>query len=286
MIQILVSFAMLMALHREDTIRLLERIDRGEIEGYVTKASLKQFLDKSEKLRGFKETIEIIRILVDILKQCSNEDKLLKNAQLANDDLDVEAIEQLCAENMNLGAIIAPNPEKFSWTSLPIISVEECLGRLSLEQSLLQYREESNVVNLTEWFKTNLDGGWQPVQELVSPQPRPVFRDTYGRQQERAKLIDLGLELAGNPVVLIITLLEVNEEGASIRAQVYPTGEALTLPPNLKLSVLTETGDVFREVTARSDDEFIKYQFEAQRGDHFGIQVALGEVSFRERFRV
>ncbi len=124
------------------------------------------------------------------------------------------------------------------------------------------------------------------VQELVSPQLRPVFRKTDVQQQERAKLIDLGLELAGHAVVLIITVLEVNEQTASIRAQVYPTGEVLTLPPNLKLSVLTETGEVFKEVTARSDDEFIQYQFEAQRGDYFGIQVALGEVSLKEKFRV
>jgi len=160
----------------------------------------------------------------------------------------------------------------------------------SLEQLINQLPEpevtESDVVNLLDWFKETFAAGWQAVQELVSPQLRPVFRKTDVKQQERAKFIDLGLELAGNAVVLIITVLEVNEQTASIQAQVYPTGEVLTLPPNLKLSVLAETGEVFKEVTARSDDEFIQYQFEAQRGDLFGIQVALGEVSLKEKFRV
>ncbi|NEP54076.1 MAG: DUF1822 family protein, partial [Moorea sp. SIO3C2] len=142
----------------------------------------------------------------------------------------------------------------------------------SLEQLIKQLPEplpelESNVVNLREWFKGNFEVGWQSLSDLLSPQQlRPAFRNTED-QQERAKLIDLfdlGLELAGNPVVLIITIRKIDKETASVRAQIYPKGEALTLPPNLKLSVLTATGDIFTEVTARSNDEFIQYQFDAQ----------------------
>ncbi|NEO63571.1 MAG: DUF1822 family protein [Moorea sp. SIO4G2] len=159
----------------------------------------------------------------------------------------------------------------------------------SLEQLINQLPElESNVVKLLEWFKGTFPVDWQSVSDLLSPQLRPAFRNTE-YQQQRAKpidLFDLGLEIAGNPVVLIITVGKIDKETASVRAQVYPKGEALTLPPNLKLSVLTATGDVFTEVTARSNDEFIQYQFNAQRGDNFGIQVSLGEASVTERFQV
>ncbi|NEP26920.1 DUF1822 family protein [Moorena sp. SIO3I6] len=159
----------------------------------------------------------------------------------------------------------------------------------SLEQLINQLPElESNVVNLVEWFKGNFQVDWQSVSDLLSPQLRPAFRNTE-YQQQRAKpidLFDLGLELAGNPVVLIITVGKIDKETASVRAQVYPNGEALTLPPNLKLSILTATGEVFTEVTARSNDEFIQYQFNAQQGDDFGIKVSLGEASVTERFQV
>ncbi|AOX00226.1 hypothetical protein BJP34_12880 [Moorena producens PAL-8-15-08-1] len=159
----------------------------------------------------------------------------------------------------------------------------------SLEQLINQLPEpESNVVNLREWLKGNFQVGWQSVSDLLSPQLRPAFRNTED-QQQRAKpidLFDLGLELAGNPVVLIITVRKIDTETASVRAQIYPKGEALTLPPNLKLSILTATGEVFTEVTARSNDEFIQYQFNAQQGDDFGIQVSLGEASVTERFQV
>lgn len=156
----------------------------------------------------------------------------------------------------------------------------------SLEQLVNQLPTESEVVNLLDWFREVFEVGWQSVRELISHQLRPAFRDSEIKQQERAKLIDLGLELAGHAVVLIITVREIDEETVSVRAQLYPTGEAMTLPPNLKLSVLTETGEVFKEVTARSDDEFIQYQFEVQREDDFGIQVALGNTSITEKFRV
>ncbi|NEO16148.1 MULTISPECIES: DUF1822 family protein [unclassified Moorena] len=164
----------------------------------------------------------------------------------------------------------------------------------SLEQLINQLPEqlpelESNVVKLLEWLKGNFELGWQSVNDLLSPQQlRPAFRNTE-YQQQRAKpidLFDLGLELAGNPVVLIITVGKIDKETASVRAQVYPRGETLTLPANLKLSVLTATGDIFTEVTARSNDEFIQYQFNAQQGDDFGIQVSLGEASVTERFQV
>lgn len=160
-------------------------------------------------------------------------------------------------------------------------SLEPLINQLPEEEQI-----ESDGVILMDWLKECFEVGWQGVQELVSPQLRPVFRATEVKQQERAKLIDLGLELAGHGVVLIITVREVEPQTVSVRAQVYPTGEAITLPPNLKLSVLTETGAVFKAVTARSDDEFIQYQFKAQQGDCFKIQVALGDVSLTEKFKV
>lgn len=158
----------------------------------------------------------------------------------------------------------------------------------SLERLIDQLPEEkpteSNEANLPAWFRETFEVGWRSVRDVVSPQLRPAFRTTEV-QQERAKLIDLGLELAGRAVALIITIQERDEQTTSVRAQLYPTGEAITLPPNLKMSVLTETGELFKEVTARSADEFIQYQFEAQRGDRFSIQVALGEVSLMEKFQ-
>jgi hypothetical protein len=160
----------------------------------------------------------------------------------------------------------------------------------SLEQFIEQLPEgeetQSDIVYLLDWLKEQYHAGWQAVEELVNPQLIPAFRNLETTKQERAKSIDLGLELDDRRVVLIITIQEKDEKTVQVRSQIYPTGEAMTLPPNLKMSILTDTKAVFKEVTARSNDEFIQYEFDAQRGDSFGIQVALGEVSLTEKFRV
>jgi hypothetical protein len=49
---------------------------------------------------------------------------------------------------------------------------------------------------------------------------------------------------------------------------------------------LTQTGEVFKEVTSRSDDEFIRYKFDANSGDCFSVSVALGSSSITEMFQV
>lgn len=168
-------------------------------------------------------------------------------------------------------------------------SVLEISSLQSLERLIEQFPEaketEIETVKLLAWFQGNFEKGWQVVQELISLKRKPAFRFTSNKQ-ERAKLIDLGIEIAGQPVVLIITIQENNEQDVSIRSQVYPTDQSTTLPPSLKMSVLSETGDVFKEVIARSADEFIQYQFEAQLGDKFGIELALGEARITEHFQL
>ncbi|NEO71768.1 DUF1822 family protein [Moorena sp. SIO3H5] len=290
MMRVLVSLGVLMNLlldrepFLEDTLRLLEIIESGQIEGYVTEKSLHHFLHEATNNKGFKDAIGIVNDILYILKLCPDEYQLLRQAKLSQSE-NFEAIEQLCAETLDLCLIVPEEPEE--WVNLPVLSVKKCLERRSLEEQIL-YPKGSDVLNLWEWFKGNFKVDWQSVSDLLSPQLRPAFRNTED-QQERSKLIDLfdlGLELAGNAVVLIITVRKIDKETASVRAQVYPRGEALTLPPNLKLSVLTATGEVFTEVTARSNDEFIQYQFNAQRGDDFGIQLSLGEACIIERFHL
>lgn len=290
--RVLVSLGVLMNLlldrqpFLEDTLRLLEIIESGEIYGYVTEKSLHHFLHEATNKKGFKNAIGIVNDILCILKLCPYEYQILRQENLSKSE-NFEAIEQLCAETFDLCLIVPEEPEEL-WVSLPVLSVKKCLERRSLEEQLL-YPKGSDVLNLWEWFEGVFEGNWQSVTDLLSPQQlRPAFRKSED-QQQRAKLIDLvdlGLEIAGNPVVLIITVGEIDNETASVRAQIHPRGESLTLPPNLKLSVLTATGDIFTEVTARSNDEFIQYQFNAQRGDNFGIQVSLGEACIIERFHL
>lgn len=142
--------------------------------------------------------------------------------------------------------------------------------------------EPSEAVQLNQWLNHQFEQGWQSINQLIAPRLVGAFMDT---QIKRAKLIDLGVELGGCQVSLMMTIA-ATEQGMNLQASVYPTGEELTLPPNLHLRILTEVGEVFKEVTSRSDDEFIRYRFDAAIGDRLTIQVALGSACISECFQI
>lgn len=151
--------------------------------------------------------------------------------------------------------------------------------------ALSQHQQPSPIpqtIQLSQWLNHRFEQGWQAINELIAPQLVGAFMDT---QIKRAKLVDLGVELSGCQVSLMLTISNT-ETGMNLQASVYPMGESLTLPPNLHLRIMTESGEVFKEVTSRSDDEFIRYRFEASKGDHFTIQVSLGIASVAEAFEV
>jgi hypothetical protein len=139
-----------------------------------------------------------------------------------------------------------------------------------------------NINNLSGWLQNQFGDGWQSAQYLIAPNLLGSF---MGNQVKRAKMMDLGLDLAGHQVILMMVVAQ-SAEKVSIQASLYPTGQATFLPPHLKLVISTANIPVFKEVIAQSDDEFIRYRFEATVGDLFNVQVILGENIIQECFQV
>jgi Protein of unknown function (DUF1822) len=142
--------------------------------------------------------------------------------------------------------------------------------------------EPEAVNHLGQWFENRFEAGWQTIHQAIAPHLIGAF---MVNQVKRAKLLDLTVELLNYQVALMITLGKT-EDSTTVQASLYPTGEQTALPPNLKLSILTQTGEVFKEVTSRSDDEFICYRFDADSGDRFDVRVTLGSSSVTEMFQV
>ena len=88
-------------------------------------------------------------------------------------------------------------------------------------------------------------------------------------------------------VVLLVNLVRENDDSpeVEITLRVYPTGDDVYLPPNLKLIVLSEN-EVFQEVTARSEDRIIQCQLEGEVGEEFTVQLVLDEAVISEDFVV
>lgn len=170
-------------------------------------------------------------------------------------------------------------------------SLEDLLAHLSQLVSRTAFGY-GNVVNLTQWLQNVFETSWQTVESVLNPLTFS-FRKANGSGSDseyqephvrRAKLIDLGMQLAGHCIALVVELRPESEQKFDVLLQVHPAGSQVFLPPLLQLIVLDETGTIFLEAKARRADNYIQLQFKGTPGERFSVKVALGEVSFTESF--
>jgi hypothetical protein len=153
------------------------------------------------------------------------------------------------------------------------------------------------LVNLNQWLVGIFDAGWQTVESLWNqPELRPgyafrsgemlVQNDTNHRLAltKRAKLIDLGIQIANQPVILIVEIRPNTDQQTSIRLQLHPTGHQIYLLPRVQLTVLDESGAVFLETQARSADNYLQLQFRGEPAEQFSVKVSLNDASVTENF--
>ncbi len=184
--------------------------------------------------------------------------------------------------------------EKVEAEELPLSqlrSPEALLERLS------RAREPELVkkpVKLREWLQNAFDPGWQAVEELFSSQqPALSFRGANQletRQGEnlvvgvsRAKLLDLGIEAAGEQVALMVELIPVTEREIDLSVKICPSGSRDYLPSALHVMLLDEAGIAVMQAEARNT-EMIQLKFSGEPGERFSVKVSLNGISLREDF--
>lgn len=106
----------------------------------------------------------------------------------------------------------------------------------------------------------------------------------------KARLIDLGMQLGDSAVALIVTIMPKANGRIGVFLQVKPQHSGTKLPSNLKLSLLTQSGETRSCAEARSDlegrgqDESIQLRFSPPPGTHFCVRVTRDNVSVTENF--
>lgn len=153
------------------------------------------------------------------------------------------------------------------------------------------------VTCLSQWLENVFDTSWQTIEALLGSTQTNLafsfrrnenFKETSSQHHEasvrRGKLIDLGLQLAGHSVALIVQLRQASPQKTDILIQVHPTGSQTYLQPLLQLVVLDESKEIFLEAQARSADNYIQLQFSGKPRERFSVKIALGDVSMTENF--
>ncbi|MBD2464602.1 DUF1822 family protein [Oscillatoria sp. FACHB-1407] len=155
---------------------------------------------------------------------------------------------------------------------------------------------EQAFVTLSQWFQHQFAEGWQTVESLLNPQylnPAYGFRgatstepNTQESRVRRAKLIDLGIQFNRQPIALVVELQPTATESTQVCLQVHPTQDQSYLPPDLRLTVLDESGATFLEAESRAADNYIQLQFSGTAGERFGVQITLGNSRVYEEFMI
>ncbi|MBW4508017.1 MAG: DUF1822 family protein [Scytonematopsis contorta HA4267-MV1] len=144
----------------------------------------------------------------------------------------------------------------------------------------------TGVVTISDWLANLFEPDWQsPELVFAGVNPRNRRKRLENINVSRAKLIDLGIQLADDKIALLVEVTKTTEdELVDILLQVLPTDNSI-LPEGLKLIVLDENSEEITSAESRNADSWIQLDLEEGKpGDKFKVQITLRDVSITEDF--
>lgn len=151
---------------------------------------------------------------------------------------------------------------------------------------------DSVVVRLSQWFDNLFETNWIPVDRIPSPvyrsgvRPKVVDLAPTSGSVSRAKVIDLGMQILGQVVALVVRLISRTDGLVDIYLRCYPAGDTINLPQGLQLLVLDDSGVTVLESEARNADRCLQLDLEGQLGGQFSVQLKLGNCLITENFLI
>lgn len=165
-------------------------------------------------------------------------------------------------------------------------------------QILERLPTEENLTRLAQWFDNFFDSSWQAIDELLGRSPTcldfrfrsPTSRDFSNAEDQaivrRGKVIDLGMQIAGYSIILLVELRRIEDERIEVMLQVHPSGDRVYLPPHLQLIVKDRSSNARLQTQSRQSDNYIQLRLIGDPGDEFSATLALNEVSITEDFLI
>lgn len=98
------------------------------------------------------------------------------------------------------------------------------------------------------------------------------------------KRINFGVDVGGFSLALVIGLLPKSDNENSIFFRLYGINDSHTLPSNLKVNIMDENTQIFKQLEARDGDRLLQYKFWGKKGEYFWIQISFGTSQLSEAF--
>lgn len=153
--------------------------------------------------------------------------------------------------------------------------------------------------DLGQWLGNVFGQGWQTLEALLGTDQPPLvlsLRTAHPLSHtgvQRAKLIDLGLRLSDQAVVLLVAVAPTVdsadlEPSLTLLVQLHPAQGRTFLPPELELSLWSEAqAEPLQRVQSRHQDNYIQLKrFQATLGESFEVVITYGESRVTESFIV
>lgn len=166
------------------------------------------------------------------------------------------------------------------------------LKQLRTLEEFPQYLQQvTPPINLNEWFENVLKEGWQTLESLLNTESLGNLNLSFqgGDRFQRTEIIQgvKRIEFDNQSVLMLVALKPEENEYTSIRVRIYPDSEEKYLPENMKLAILSDSGEILKEVTSRSIDNFIQLPiFKCTYQEDFQIMLSLNDNYFKESFFV
>ncbi|MBW4490633.1 MAG: DUF1822 family protein [Trichocoleus desertorum ATA4-8-CV12] len=144
-------------------------------------------------------------------------------------------------------------------------------------------------VNLRQWFDNLFEAGWQELETLLRPEAlTPAFRvrSTVEHSAQGGKVIRLTTQVIQQSVILAMKLNPQSEGNINILVEVHPMSGQSYLPESLQMKVIDQHGTSVMQATAGDINQNIQFDFNAEAGEQFGVELILGDANVIEEFVV
>lgn len=267
------------------------------IWSYITHSELKSVADYDQVDRTYcidaRHLVKDLNAFWITYEFCGTEEMKAKIALLS--ELSTVQAENLVQRLANLSVTFPRLAVPFTtWGVL----LENQQWRQRLYQERLRYLPQaapmqfSQVqVNLSRWLEQIYDDSWQAIETFFEPNSSSLafnFRTSSGLNAaaiKRAKLIDLGIEIETQKVILLVVLVPEANQQVRIRVQLHPACNQSYLPANIKLVLFSVQGEILQEVQGRIQDSYVQLKlFDGEVGECFSIQIDLNNYQITENF--
>ena len=180
---------------------------------------------------------------------------------------------------------------------LPRLAVPFPLWAAILEQPELHHRLYQQrqgaatpiSTRLNSWLQGQIETAWQTLDLVLSPRQITNVAARGDRSSSEQTLVPDDLyraklySVAGGQIALVIGIAPIDATESRIDLQIHPAGGATQLPGATSLRLLTATGGEIGQASA-SVTETIKFQFRANVGEKFQVEIACAGQTWIESF--